>query len=163
VRIALGGWDREKNLPPMRIRSRKPWVAFNRRLLNLLRPPLVRGATVLISQKLWEGLGGEVEWERAGGRMVLAKGEDPAGLTVGSREAVVNGERRTLLAAPEVLEEHLYVPVELVPLLLGVEARWSEEEYGLRLEAPQAYGGEAWLYEADGTPKEPAPVAEPGG
>lgn len=129
--VPLGGKPNLKQEIP-----REPGVVFNGYGVDLITPPLVRTGGILISDKLFEALGGDVDFDKASGKIVLSKGNDPATLFVGRKDAELNGQAMTLPVAPEFTKGKLFIPATFVESVLGMKVKWDEEKYTLTINAP---------------------------
>jgi Fe-S cluster assembly iron-binding protein IscA len=101
----------------------KPGVVFNGYELELVTSPVVRENGILISDKLFEALGGDVDFDKASGKIVLSKGNDPATLFVGRKDAELNGRAITLPVAPEFTKGKLFIPATLIESVLGMKVK----------------------------------------
>jgi hypothetical protein len=133
--VPLGGKPNLKQeIPP------EPGVVFNGYGIDLMTPPVVRTGGVLISDKLFEALGGDMDFDKASGKIVLSKGNDPAMLFVGKKDAELNGQAITLPVAPEFTKGKLFIPATFVESVLGMKVKWDEEKYTLTINAPNVPG-----------------------
>jgi len=128
--LTFGGDWRLRGLTPPLTRPvpTSPRVVFRGEQIWLFKPPVVRGANVLLSKLLFEGLGAKIAFDEASGELVLEKAEDPIVCKVGSLDATQDGDPFQLPVPPEVVNGHPYLPVVLVTRLLGMPVRWDAEK-----------------------------------
>ncbi|WP_308635583.1 copper amine oxidase N-terminal domain-containing protein [Paenibacillus silvisoli] len=100
-------------------------VLYNaRKILFDVRPRIVEGTVLIPVRYVSEKLQASVAIE---GRTVLVvKGDRTVKLTIGSREATINGKNVTL-AQPAIVENgRTLVPIRVISEGLGVPVRWDE-------------------------------------
>lgn len=94
-------------------------------VLPLVQAPYIRdGRTMLPFRFIGEAMGAEVDWNGAAREAIFRKGDRVVKLTIGSREAVINGQPVQLDAPPELVNATTMVPVRFVAEGLGVELEW---------------------------------------
>lgn len=81
-----------------------------------------------------EALGAKVDWEGAGQKVVISKGDKIIGLQIGSKEAVSNGEELFLDTVPLLVEGRTMVPLRFISEALGVEVNWTPDGEGGRVD-----------------------------
>lgn len=90
-------------------------------------PVLENDRTLVPIRAVTEALGFEVEWDQETRTATLTKGETTIQLTVGSPEAVVNGEKVALDVAPFIVSDRMMVPVRFVAEEIGLLVDWEQE------------------------------------
>lgn len=105
---------------------------------------LVKDTTFVVSKYLVEALGGEIEWFGETQSVEITLNEDVIQLTIGSLDALVNGETFTLNKAPFIRNGRTMLPLRFVSEHLECEVSWVQETYTVEitkedLEVPEAY------------------------
>lgn len=87
--------------------------------------PLVKSRTTLVQMRpLFEYLGAEVTWHAATKQIEATKGKTKIRLTLGSKQAVVNGKTKTLAVPPQVVRGHTMVPLRFVSETLNTDVEY---------------------------------------
>lgn len=103
-------------------------VRVNGTKLNLAVPArVVNDRTMAHVRAVAEALGATVTWDQANQRVTLVEGGTTIVLTIGSTTALVNGQPRTLDAAPFIVDDRTQVPLRFVAENLGATVSWDEE------------------------------------
>lgn len=94
-------------------------------VLPLVQAPYTKeGRTMLPFRFIGEVMGAEVDWDGATRQVTFHKGDRVVKLTIGSREAVINGQPVQLDAPPELVNATTMVPVRFVAEGLGADIEW---------------------------------------
>ncbi|MFN8607949.1 MAG: stalk domain-containing protein [Vulcanimicrobiota bacterium] len=106
----------------------QPIVArLDGRTLNFDQPPIMLGGRVMVPLRgIFESLGASVRFEPATSRIVASRGSQSVQLTLGSNQAVVNGQAVTLDSPAATVGGRTMVPLRFVSEALGTEVRWQE-------------------------------------
>ena len=88
-------------------------------------PVIVNDRTLLPVRAVIEQMGGTVGWNGETEEVTLTYGEDEIKLTIGSTEALLNGETRTLDVAPAVMNDRTMLPARFVCENLSAEVTWD--------------------------------------
>lgn len=72
-----------------------------------------------------EALGAEVDYDEAGKKVKYTKGDTTIVLTIGSKEAVVDGRVVTMDTAAKAVQGRTYVPLRFVSENLGETVKWD--------------------------------------
>ncbi|HEX6988593.1 MAG TPA: stalk domain-containing protein [Bacillota bacterium] len=100
-------------------------VELNGEVLALDPPAfLFEGRTFVPLRGLFERLGAEVAFDPATSQITVTRGQRSVLLTLGSREAVVDGHPRTTDEPPLLINDRAYVPARFVTEALGDRADW---------------------------------------
>ncbi|AIS52812.1 periplasmic binding protein [Thermoanaerobacter kivui] len=90
--------------------------------------PFIENGRTMVPVRLFsENLGADVKWDDAT-QAVTIQGEDVSvKLTIGKKEAVVNGKNKTLDVAPIVLSGRTIVPLRFIAEAFGADVKWDKE------------------------------------
>ena len=130
---------------------------------------LVDGRTLVPVRLVSEGLGAEVTWLQDTQQVRIETGQTSITLTIGSAEAVVNGETVPLYDGVPAMKAAVdgatrtVVPLRFVSEQLGAEAAFDAETYTVALTSPaeETYGLTAPTYEAGVITVTADPAAQP--
>jgi hypothetical protein len=90
--------------------------------------PLIKNNRTLVPMRpLFEALDIQVKWIEATKTVVCQKDNTQIELTIGSKNAVINGEVVTVEVAPEIIKGYTYMPVRFLTENLGFNVNWDEE------------------------------------
>lgn len=106
----------------------QPIVAkLDGRALQFDQPPIMMGGRVMVPLRgIFESLGANVRFEPATSRIVATRGAQSVQLTLGSNQAVVDGQPVTLDSPAATVGGRTMVPLRFVSEALGTEVRWQE-------------------------------------
>lgn len=103
-----------------------PTVAVDGQVLDLPAAPLTANGRVLVPMRpIFEALGAEVLWDGTSSTVSAVRGWDVVRLTVGSRQAYVDGRVVTLDSPPVISNGRTLVPVRFVGEALGAAVEWE--------------------------------------
>lgn len=88
-------------------------------------PVLKSGTTLVCAEELFEAVGMDITWSDDKKTVTAVKDDLTVELTAGSKEAVVNGEKLQLSAAPESADGNMMVPVRFIAEQLGMKVEWD--------------------------------------
>ena len=89
-----------------------------------ITPAYITNDTTLVPLRvIAEGLGADVQWND--GTVTVAYENTEIVLTIGSLTAAVNGEGKTLLAAPGLTSDTAMVPIRFISETLGADVEWD--------------------------------------
>ncbi len=91
-------------------------------------PVIVNDRTLLPVRAVIEQMGGTVGWNGETEEVTLTYGEDEIKLTIGSTEALLNGETRTLDVAPAVMNDRTMLPIRFIAESFRFNVEWNESE-----------------------------------
>lgn len=122
-------------------------------------PPIIeKGRTLVPVRIIAEGLGASVDWDQPTRTAVIARGQQTLQLTVGSKQALLNGKKVQLDAPPTMKNQRMLLPLRFVGESLGVTVGWEESTRTvIANETPQAElngqkAPDGWkFYQADDT------------
>jgi hypothetical protein len=124
IRTALA---RTTGLPVPIIGSRVK-VTVNGNPVRFALTPVRRGEEWLIPvEPLLAALRGQVENGGLGQYLIINRGEVRLFLSLGSTEALVNGQMVTLAAAPQLAAGYPLIPLKSIVSLLGGSVGWDEQ------------------------------------
>ena len=91
-------------------------------------PVIVNGRTLLPVRAVVEQMGGTVDWNGETQEVTLIYGEDEIKLTIGSTEALLNGEKQTLDVAPTVTNGRTMLPIRFIAESFKFNVSWNGDE-----------------------------------
>lgn len=90
--------------------------------------PVIENDTTLVGfRAILEALGAEVEWNEESRTVTAVKDDTTIVLTIDSDTALVNGNAKSLLAAPRIIGSSTMVPVRFISEQLGMKVGWDEK------------------------------------
>lgn len=90
--------------------------------------PVIENDTTLVGfRAILEALGAEVKWNEESRTVTAVKENTTIVLTIDSNTALVNGETKSLLAAPRIIGSSTMVPVRFISEQLGMKVGWDEK------------------------------------
>ena len=110
-----------------------PWVSaaddisvyINGRKITFDVPPAkINGRTMVPLRGIFEGLGAEVKWEAATMTITAKRGDTEVKLTLGDRNAYINGNLNTLDVPPAKVSGRTMVPLRFVGEAFKAEVKW---------------------------------------
>lgn len=90
-------------------------------------PVLDDGTTLVEYRSVMEELGAKIEWDKDSKTITAIKDDTTIILTVGSDTADINGEKVSMLKAPEITNDHTMIPVRFISEQLGMKVKWNED------------------------------------
>ncbi len=103
-------------------------LRVNGSLVGGEQPPVIEGDTTLVPLRgLFERLDAEVLWDGAEKKITVNGRNTSVVMTVGSKEALVNGKTVQMGIAPQLMNERTMIPVRFVAENLGAKVKWDEE------------------------------------
>ncbi len=89
--------------------------------------PIIKNDTTLVGfRAICEALGANVEWDGENEIVTAEKDGTHIVLKIGSEIAEVNGEEKTLLLAPEIINDSTMIPVRFLSEQLGMKVDWND-------------------------------------
>ncbi|EHS57198.1 stalk domain-containing protein [Paenibacillus sp. Aloe-11] len=85
----------------------------------------ISGSMLVPFRAVFEALGAKVKWDGATKTVTATKGNMTIKLTVGSRDAYINGKLVRLNAAPRLINGKVMVPIRFVSEALGAKVKWN--------------------------------------
>ncbi|MCD8157909.1 MAG: copper amine oxidase N-terminal domain-containing protein [Clostridiales bacterium] len=102
-------------------------VYINGNLISFAQAPYIENGTTMVPMRaIFEELGAEVDYNGETKTITAVKGEKTIILTVGSKDAYVNGSVFTLQNSPVILEGTTMIPLRFVAEALDTEINWNE-------------------------------------
>lgn len=90
--------------------------------------PVIKNDTTLVGfRAILEMLGAEVSWDGDTQTVTAEKDGINIKLVINSDKAYVNGEEKTLLTAPEIINDSTMIPVRFVSEQLSMNVDWDEQ------------------------------------
>lgn len=91
-------------------------------------PPVIKGGRTLIPVRaITEGFGAELAFDQETQIVTITKGDTVIELTLGSMEAVVNGEKVQMDTKASIVNSRTYVPLRFVLETFKLNVEWEEE------------------------------------
>lgn len=133
----------------------QPIVAkLDGRALQFDQPPMMMGGRVMVPLRgIFESLGANVRFEPASQRIFATRGSQSVQLTLGSNQAMVDGQPVILDTPAASVGGRTMVPLRFVSEALGTEVRWQESTQTVFLTTPGA--------SSDATPPPPQQAPQP--
>lgn len=101
-------------------------LIIRNKVVNPPVPPLIQNGTTLVPLRIVsENLEASVEWESKNKRITIEQGNNTIVLTIGSSQALVNGQSQSLLLAPQIINGTTMVPIRFISEQLGAEVNWN--------------------------------------
>ncbi|SEF44375.1 Copper amine oxidase N-terminal domain-containing protein [Paenibacillus sp. UNC499MF] len=90
----------------------------------------IGGETTMVPMRpLLNAMNAEYKWDNAAHSLTLKKGNVEMVMTVGSYYIRVNGTDHWVPAAPQLLDNYLYVPLRFTAEKIGAEVKWNQSLY----------------------------------
>lgn len=100
-------------------------VVLDGNTLSFDAPPFIQeGRTLVPFRVLLQSIGATVNWEPETQRVTASKSGMNLTLTIGSREATVNGQSKTLDVPAQINNGRTFVPLRFVSENLGLTVSW---------------------------------------
>jgi hypothetical protein len=101
-------------------------VLYNgRQIASDVRPEMKSGVVFVPFRAVSNALGAKLSVSPDGKTITFTKGDRKVTITIGSKSASVNGEKKTLLQAPYVTKGRTMVPTRFVSEALGEKVEWD--------------------------------------
>ncbi len=96
--------------------------------------PVIKNDTTLVGfRAILEALGAEVSWDGETQTVTAEKDGISIVLKINSTAATVNGEEKTLLTAPEIINDSTMIPVRFISEQLGMNVDWDGETQSITI------------------------------
>lgn len=138
-------------LPGIPARAQTIQVVVDGNLVQFDQPPAAIGGRILVPLRgVFERLGAAVQWNPSTNTAIAVRGATQVQLTVGSRQAYVNG-RAVILDVPALMVGgRILVPLRFVSEAMGAQVTWNDQ-------ARTVYITSATSAQAQPVPPPPAP------
>lgn len=90
-------------------------------------PVIVEDRTLIGVRFVGEAVGGTVEWDQSRRQATVVRGSDTVVVTLGKREALVNGKPVEMQVAARLVEERTMVPLRFIAEALGGTVEWDDK------------------------------------
>ena len=90
-------------------------------------PVIIDSRTFVPVRAVVEALGGTVDWKAETKTAILDNSEDHIELTIDSKTAVLNGEKKTLDTAPVIIDSRTMLPLRFIAEGFGYKTDWDAE------------------------------------
>jgi hypothetical protein len=91
------------------------------------KPMQINGTTFVPMRGIFQALQASVNWEPKAQRVNAYRGSNYMNVTIGSKNAMLNGKPYTLLQAPFIQNGTTMVPLRFVSEALGAEVKWDSK------------------------------------
>ncbi|WP_058300753.1 stalk domain-containing protein [Gorillibacterium timonense] len=103
-------------------------------------PIIIKGTTLVPFRAISEALGVSVQWEQKTGRITAVKQDSTSKktiiLTVGSKQALVNGKAVPLALAPTVIQGSTMIPLSFFSQQFGASVSWTQSTQTVTIVSP---------------------------
>jgi len=91
----------------------------------VVAPQMMDGHVMAPMREVFRSLGASIGWEGRAKQVTAIRGQTVVILKVGDREAMVDGRRISLEAAPQLMRGVVFVPLRFVGQALGAAVKWE--------------------------------------
>lgn len=99
----------------------------NGHIITFPTDPYIEDGTTLVGYRaIMEALDASVSWDDVTKTVTAIKGDTVITLTIGSDTAYVNGEKKTLSIAPQIINDSTMIPVRFISEELGMKVDWTQ-------------------------------------
>jgi hypothetical protein len=102
-----------------------PEVLVNGEALQVKAPVVVGSSTLVPLRVITAAFSAELEWIAETQGIVLTYGDQIIELQIGSNNSTVNGETKTILGAPQLIESTTMVPVRFISETFGADVQFE--------------------------------------
>jgi hypothetical protein len=99
-------------------------------------PYIKTSRTMVPVRAVAEGLGAQVNWDDINRVVTITLGNHTIKLTVGSNEAIVDGQTMTLDAPAEIVSSRTFVPVRFITEAFGCTVQWNSKSREVTITYP---------------------------
>lgn len=130
-----GGFDRDnsvrdnsnKNISDNKQESKIKVVVDGKNIQFDSNPIIKDGTTLVGFRGILEALGASVSWDEETKTVTAEKNGVNIVLKIGSTSAMVNKEQKTMLLAPEIIDNSTMIPIRFISEQLGMNVSWDGE------------------------------------
>ncbi|MDR7545347.1 MAG: copper amine oxidase N-terminal domain-containing protein, partial [Armatimonadota bacterium] len=145
-------------LPITPARAQPIGVVVDGVLVQFDQPPASIGGRLLVPLRgIFERLGAAVQWNPATNTITAVRGATQVRLTVGVRQALINGSPTTLDVPPLIVRGRTLVPLRFVSEAMGARVDWDDRTRTVYITSAQAQP----IAPPSGALPSPPPVALP--
>lgn len=114
-------------------------VQVDGRELSFNTAPIIKDGSILLPLRTsMEAIGCRVSWNEDARVAEVVSGSTTVLFSPGSSAYTVNGEEKTLDAAPEIIDEQLFIPIRSAAEALGAIVAWDADSSTLTISSPQS-------------------------
>jgi len=92
-----------------------------------------KGTTLIPVRGVFEAIGAKVEWLPKTQQVKITKGNTTIVLTIGSKVALVNGEKTTMVEPAQIIKGRTMIPLRFVSENLGGVVKWFGSEQKIQI------------------------------
>ena len=108
--------------------------------LNTEVPPVISNSRVYLpARDIVEALGGRITWFPALKLLSINMSDRQVSVVMDVPEAEVNGKNIALENAPGIIQDRVMIPLEVVSLLIDIEADWDENSNKLSIDRKRPF------------------------
>ncbi len=96
-------------------------------------PIIQNGRTLMPIRAIVEEIGGEVEWNEQEQAATLTCGDNVIVLSIGSDEALLNGEKQILDCEPVVINDRTMLPIRFVAESFDYDVSWNDNSQSITI------------------------------
>ncbi|MDB5084635.1 MAG: Plastocyanin [Bacilli bacterium] len=89
--------------------------------------------TLVPLRKVFETLGAQVAWNDATQTATATKGNTTVVVDLGSRTVKINGQTAALNEAPQLINDHVFVPVQILAQAFGYKVSWDQSTQSINI------------------------------
>lgn len=108
--------------------NEKKVVLFGKKVENDAAPVIRNDRAMLPSRFVAESLGATVQWNEKSQQVTITKDDITIVITIGSDDALVNGEEITIDSPAFIENDRTYTPIRFVSEELGATVEWNEND-----------------------------------
>lgn len=99
----------------------------NSRVYFAESPKVIDGRLMAPIKPILSNMNAQLQWDPKTASVTCNKGDKTIVLKIGSKDVVVNGEKKTLDVAPRIINGFTYLPVRVITELFDGEIQWNSE------------------------------------
>ncbi|OCT13671.1 hypothetical protein A8709_18970 [Paenibacillus pectinilyticus] len=117
--------------PPKQFSSNDVGIRINGKYVDVSpKARIIEGNTLIPLRGVFEAIGANVLWEGSRKEVTIHKDATTIVLTIGTNQALVNGNRKTISSVPFISSEgSTYVPLRFVSEALGAQVAWESDKW----------------------------------
>jgi len=123
--------------PSGSLAARKIAVSIDGTVKEFYPAPVIQKGTTLVPMRaIFEELGAVVDWDPETWSVTATKDGRIISMTIGKRNAYVDGKEIALAVAPQVINGRTMVPLRFVSESLGAEVKWDSKNWSIFITSP---------------------------
>ena len=135
----LGGqWDPLNY--PVNVKLNQKYLKFDS------APRIINGRGMVPMRNIFEAMGTKIEWNQKTKTVIATKGTDIIKLTIGKKQAEINGKQVTLDVPAQVIKDRTLVPVRFVSEGLNKEITWDSKTNTAEIKTTKGTSGKLYNF-----------------